>query len=134
MTGRPTAVLVDDEATLIDYLKTKLARLWPELEILGTAVNGRQALALVKEVQPEIVFLDIHMPGMTGLQVAEALPTDTKIVFVTAFDQYAVDAFEHAAIDYILKPVHDDRLQLTITKLQETKAAPRDEFLAVLRE
>lgn len=129
-----TAIIVDDEETLINYLADKLKRLWPELEIAGHAVNGRQAIALASETQPDIAFLDIHMPGLSGLQVAEALPKETKIVFVTAFDQFAVEAFERAAVDYLLKPVSDARLQQTIQRLQEPGGQARDELMSLLRE
>ena len=115
--SHPTAIIVDDEVTLIHYLSSKLELGWPELEIVGTAVNGRQAIALASETQPDIVFLDIHMPGLNGLQVAEALPKDAKVIFVTAYDQYAVDAFERAAVDYLLKPVSEERLRKTAKKV-----------------
>ena len=128
-----TAIIVDDEANLIDYLAGKLALLWPELEILGTALNGRAALSLAEETQPDIAFLDIHMPGLNGLQVAEALPADTKIVFVTAFDEFAVDAFQRAAVDYLLKPVTDARLRQTISRLQEPVADDPAVMLNLLR-
>lgn len=133
MTGQ-SAIIVDDEAALISYLRAKLAAIWPELEIVGTAINGRQAIALCKEVQPDIAFLDIHMPGLNGLQVAEALPDETKIVFVTAYDQYALQAFDQSAIDYILKPVQDERLAVTVQKLKTEQDSKKDEILAVLRE
>ena len=129
-----TAIIVDDEANLIDYLAGKLAVLWPELEILGTALNGRAAITLAEETQPDIAFLDIHMPGLNGLQVAEALPADTKIVFVTAFDEFAVDAFQRAAVDYLLKPVTDTRLAQTISRLQEPVANDRDVLLDLLKD
>ena len=128
------AIIVDDEATLITYLADKLGRLWPDLEIGGTALNGRQALALAAEVQPDIAFLDIQMPGLSGLQVAQALPEHTKIVFVTAFDEFALQAFERAAVDYLLKPVQDARLQTTIARLQEDAQGNRDELVALLRD
>jgi len=130
----PSAIIVDDEQTLIDYLADKLSRLWPELDIVGTAVNGRQALALAAETQPDIAFLDIQMPGLSGLQVATELPQDTQIVFVTAFDEFAVAAFERAAVDYLLKPVSDERLQQTIARLQQSRQDNRDELVALLRD
>ena len=111
-----SAIIVDDEPNAASFLQNKLSQLWPELEIAGTAVNGRQALQLAAQEQPDIAFLDIHMPGLSGLEVASALPQDTRIVFVTAFDEFAVEAFQTAAIDYLLKPVSDDRLQQTIQR------------------
>ncbi len=127
-----TAILVDDEENLLTSLGDKLTALWPELEILGTAQNGRQAIALARETQPDIAFLDIHMPGLSGLEVAEALPRDTRIVFVTAYDQFAVAAFERAAVDYVLKPVSEDRLTQTIARLKRMDDANRDKLLELL--
>ena len=126
-----TALLIDDEPNLSDYLARRLAELWPELEILGTAVNGRQALAMGEELAPDIVFLDIQMPGLNGLQVAEALDPEIRIVFVTAYDRYAIQAFEAAAVDYLLKPVDDARLSLTIKRL---KTASSDAEKAALSD
>jgi DNA-binding LytR/AlgR family response regulator len=121
-----TAILVDDEPNLCVYLQEKLAEVWPDLEIEGIAHNGRQALALAAQYHPDLVFLDIHMPGLSGLQVAEQLPDDVRVVFVTAFDHYAVDAFERAALDYLLKPVTSERLQKTMVRLQEQRDADVD--------
>lgn len=118
-----TAVLVDDEPNLTRYLTHKLSQAWPELEIVGTAVNGRQALALCEELAPDIVFLDIQMPGLNGLQVAEALDPEIRVVFVTAYDDYAVEAFETAAVDYLMKPVEDGRLARTVARLKESHQA-----------
>ncbi|MEH6558138.1 MAG: LytTR family DNA-binding domain-containing protein [Oceanicoccus sp.] len=115
-----TAIVVDDESTLVDYLVNKLGELWPELVIVGTANNGRNAIALAEEFDPDIAFLDIHMPGLSGLQVAEALPENTRVVFVTAFDDFAVEAFQRAAVDYLLKPVTNSRLGLTIERLKDS--------------
>lgn len=126
----PTALLVDDEPNLRRHLADKLARLWPELTIAGNAGNGRDAIALAAEVEPDIVFLDIRMPGQSGLEVAAALPSGTRIVFVTAYDDYAVEAFEAAAVDYLLKPVSDDRLAATVDRLRA--AAPGEERVSRL--
>jgi DNA-binding LytR/AlgR family response regulator len=106
----PTAIIADDEQHLSEYLKTRLNALWPELNILALAANGPEALRLIDDHVPDIVFLDIRMPGLTGLEVAGRIDAKTRIVFVTAFDQYAVDAFDKQAVDYLLKPVADDRL------------------------
>ena len=129
-----SAIIVDDEPNLANHLQTKLRELWPELDLLGPAHNGRSALALAAETQPDIAFLDIHMPGLTGLQVAEALPASTRVVFVTAFDEYAVDAFQRAAVDYLMKPVSDARLKQTIERLQENTVQVRSELLQLLQE
>lgn len=129
-----TAIIVDDEPHLVDYLTTKLSELWPDLEIVGTALNGRQAVSLAEETNPDIAFLDIHMPGLSGLQVAQALSADIKIVFVTAFDEYAVDAFQRAAIDYLLKPVSDTRLMQTIERLRASASSDRNDLLHLIRD
>lgn len=124
-----TAILVDDEENPLRYLQRRLKQLWPELNIVATALNGRTALQLSKELQPDIVFLDIQMPGLSGLQVAEMLDPEIRVVFVTAYDEFAVKAFETAAVDYLLKPVDDARLNLTISRLKESTTAPDDAVL-----
>ena len=96
-----TALIADDEPHLRDYLQTRLARLWPQLRIVATAGNGVEALQQIRQWQPDIVFLDIKMPGLTGLQVAQQAE-NCHCVFVTAYDQYALRAFEQAAVDYLL--------------------------------
>lgn len=129
-----TAIIVDDEANLIDYMENKLAKLWPELTILGSAQNGRSAISLAQEAQPDIAFLDIHMPGLSGLQVAEALPANTRVVFVTAYDEFAVDAFQRAAVDYLLKPVSDSRLAQTIERLKLQSGQDRTVLIDLLKD
>ncbi len=130
-----SAQLVDDEPNLSAYLARELKRCWPELEILGIAENGRQALAMAQELAPDIVFLDIQMPGLSGLKVAEALDPETRIVFVTAFEDYAVQAFETAAVDYLLKPVDNARLAVTVARLKEAGSRPdADALAAALRQ
>ena len=119
MTTNPTAIIADDEQHLAHYLKDRLAALWPELTIVGIARNGLEAMRLVDDESPAIVFLDIRMPGLTGLEVASRLDAKTHVVFVTAYDQYAVEAFDRQAADYLLKPVTDDRLMRTIARLKE---------------
>jgi len=114
----PHCIIADDEPNLADYLKARLTALWPQLIIDGIARNGPEAQVLLDEYQPQIAFLDIKMPGLTGLEVAAQLSHPTHIVFVTAYDQYAVAAFEHAAVDYLLKPVTDERLGQCIERLQ----------------
>jgi DNA-binding LytR/AlgR family response regulator len=120
--GAVRAVIADDEPNLSRYLRERLAVLWPELEIAGIAANGPEAKALIASLEPHIAFLDIRMPGLSGLDVARDL-AGVHIVFVTAFDQYAVEAFERAAVDYLLKPVSDERLAATIGRLKERLAA-----------
>lgn len=117
----PTALIADDEAVLVDFLKAELAQLWPELAIVGTASNGVDALRLIDELAPAIAFLDIRMPGLSGLQVAARLQgtqAAPHVVFVTAYDQYALDAFEREAVDYLLKPPTRERLARTVDKLK----------------
>ena len=116
---KTTAIIADDEPRLAHYLQDRLAALWPELLVVGIAENGVEAKALLDAEQPDIAFLDIRMPGITGLDVAKSADRALHVVFVTAFDQYAVDAFERAAVDYLLKPVEDKRLAQTIDRLRE---------------
>ena len=113
------AIIADDEKELRTYLKNMLAETWPELEICGEAVNGREALEMVDAFAPQIAFLDIKMPGLSGLDVAKNIAGHCRIVFITAFDQYAVDAFEHEAVDYLVKPVTKKRLVQTVHRLKK---------------
>lgn len=126
------AIIADDEPHLAQYLADKLAKLWPELEIVAMADSGPAAAAAIGEHSPDIAFLDIRMPGATGLQVAEKLGGKIKVVFVTAYDQYALDAFERDAVDYLLKPVTDERLTRTIEKLKA--GAPVQDLAPLLRQ
>lgn len=133
----PRALIADDEAHLAAHLRDRLRALWPELELLPAAANGLEALRAIEEDAPQVAFLDIRMPGLTGLELAARLDGSTHVVFVTAYDRYAVEAFEHEAVDYILKPVTDDRLASCIArlkrKLAEAQGAPAlDELLARL--
>jgi DNA-binding LytR/AlgR family response regulator len=116
--GRTTAIIADDEPRLAEYLKGRLAVLWPELVIAGVASNGPDAQALLNSEAPDIAFLDIRMPGLSGLDVARAADAQVQVVFVTAYDQYALAAFERAAVDYLLKPVSDERLAETVARLK----------------
>jgi DNA-binding LytR/AlgR family response regulator len=120
--AKPTAIIADDEPRLADYLRERLALAWPELVIAGIAVNGLEARALIEREAPAIAFLDIRMPGLTGLEVAKAADRDLHVVFVTAYDQYAVDAFEREACDYLLKPVGDERLAACCERLKRRLA------------
>ncbi|MBJ7310450.1 response regulator transcription factor [Rugamonas sp. CCM 8940] len=127
MINHPRAIIADDEPHLLDYLASQLAGVWPELKIVAKAANGLDALRLIDEEAPDVVFLDISMPGLSGLDVAARLAAGARpphIVFVTAHDQYAVDAFEHAAVDYLLKPVNLERLGKTVAKLKATLREP----------
>jgi DNA-binding LytR/AlgR family response regulator len=129
-----TAILADDEPLLREHLREKLALLWPDLNIVGEASNGNDAVEIIANLSPDIAFLDIKMPGQTGIEVAQGIETNTRVVFVTAYDQYAVDAFENDAIDYVLKPVADARLAQTVTRLQKSLAeqAPNPDISQIL--
>jgi DNA-binding LytR/AlgR family response regulator len=125
------AIIADDEAHLAQYLRDKLARLWPELQIVAVVDSGPAAVAAIAAHAPDIAFLDIRMPGATGLQVAESAGR-SRVVFVTAYDQYALDAFERDAVDYLLKPVTDARLGRTIDKLKRGAGTPATELAPLL--
>ena len=113
------ALIVDDEAPMRDQLRARLRDVWPDLQIVGDASNGLEAVTMAEQHRPDIVFLDIRMPGQNGIEAARQLHNRCHIVFVTAYDQYAVDAFEHGAMDYLLKPVVAERLQLTCERLKK---------------
>jgi len=121
--ANPEAIIADDEEQLRIHLKSKLVELWPELRICGEAENGLEALEMIETCRPAIAFLDIKMPGLTGIEVAQKISADCRVVFITAFDQYAIEAFENEAIDYLLKPVTDKRLQKTIERLKKQISA-----------
>ena len=123
-----TALIVDDEAPMRDQLRARLHEVWPELAILGEAANGIEALAQAAHHHPDIVFLDIRMPGQSGIEAARSLYNSCHIVFVTAYDQYAIDAFEQGAMDYLLKPVVAERLKLTRERLQARLGSQPDDI------
>jgi DNA-binding LytR/AlgR family response regulator len=114
-----TAIIADDEAPLRQFLSKILSEVWPELIILGEAQNGREAMDLIEHRHPDIAFLDIRMPGLTGMEVADRISSDCRVVFVTAYEAYAVEAFEKEAADYLLKPVSRERLERTVMRLKE---------------
>ena len=119
-----TALIADDEPHLARALQAQLATLWPALDVVAVARHGAEAAERIAALEPELAFLDIQMPGLTGLQVAQGIECLTRVVFVTAFDEYAVQAFEQEAIDYVLKPVKAERLQRTIERIQRALAQP----------
>ena len=102
-----------------EQLRTRLLDVWPELEIVAEAKNGEEAVAAVREHAPDLAFLDIRMPGMTGIEAARAIGDACHIVFITAYNEYAVDAFEHGAVDYVLKPAERERLEVTVARLKK---------------
>jgi DNA-binding LytR/AlgR family response regulator len=132
-TARPSALIADDEPLLRSTLKRLLAAAWPELDIVAEARNGREALALFEAAKPDVCFLDIHMPGITGIEAARSIGRRAHVVFVTAYDQYAVQAFEQGALDYLVKPIEPERLSGTVARLRErlraSTAAPDIEAL-----
>lgn len=115
---KATAIIADDEEPMRDMLRKRLNEAWPELEIVAEAANGIEAIALAGQHQPDIVFLDIRMPGLSGIEAARMLFNRCHIVFITAYDQYAIEAFEQGALDYLLKPVNLDRLKTACGRLQ----------------
>ncbi|QYF93423.1 LytTR family DNA-binding domain-containing protein [Massilia sp. PAMC28688] len=119
-------VIAEDETLLRDALVQLLGEVWPELQIVAACDDGGSALEAIAEHQPEVTFLDIRMPGLTGLEVAAALPQAsprTQAVFVTAYDQYALDAFDRGAVDYLLKPVARERLAATVQRVRSRMAS-----------
>ena len=142
--GPTRALIADDERLMREQLRARLAEVWPELEIVAEAKNGLEALELTETHRPDLVFLDIRMPGMTGVEAARAiaqLPVDDEseggwrgceVVFITAYDQYAIEAFEQGVVDYVLKPAERERLQVTVGRLKKRLArresdAPADD-------
>lgn len=119
MNARPTALIADDEPLLRDALERMLAQAWPELHVVAQARNGREAIDKFESLLPAICFLDVHMPGITGIEVAQHIGRRAHLVFVTAFDQYAVQAFSQGVLDYLVKPVEPRRLADTVARLQE---------------
>jgi len=114
-----TALIAEDEATLADELAEMLATLWPQLRVCAVAVNGSEALHLFETQRPDVLLLDIEMPGMSGLEVARRASRRSHVVFVTAYDKYAVAAFEQGAVDYVMKPIDPARLADTVERLRE---------------
>ena len=119
MNLHPTALIAEDEPLLRDALRRQLANVWPELEIVAEARNGREAVRLFDERHPDICFLDVHMPGLSGMDAASHIGRRAHLVFVTAYDHYAVEAFAQGALDYLLKPVEPARLADTVGRLKE---------------
>ena len=119
MRPRPTALIADDEPLLREALARQLAQAWPELEVVAQARNGRDAIKQFEARRPDICFLDVHMPGLSGVEAAHQIGRRAHLVFVTAYDQYAVQAFAQGALDYLVKPVELVRLAETVTRLKD---------------
>ena len=128
----PTAIIAEDEPILRQQLQGKLAKLWPELEVIAAVEDGAAALEALEDRAPDFMFLDIQMPEMTGVEVARHVGDRSHVVFVTAYDQYAIQAFETGAVDYILKPATDERLAVAIERLKARLASPPADLQAVL--
>lgn len=116
---RPSALIADDEPLLRKSLTRLLAQAWPELNVVAQARNGREAVELFEALQPDVCFLDVHMPGLSGVEAARFIGRRAHLIFVTAYDQYAVQAFQQGALDYLVKPVEPERLADTVARLQD---------------
>src|ERR671919_896406 len=125
MTIHATALIADDEPLLREALRRQLASVWPELEVVAEARNGREAVRLFDERHPDICFLDVHMPGLSGVDAANHIGRGAHLVFVTAYDHYAVQAFAQGALDYVMKPVEPARLAETVSRLRERLKSSR---------
>ena len=119
MRARPTGLIADDEPLLREALARQLARAWPELEVVAQARNGREAIRQFEAARPDICFLDVHMPGLSGIEAAHRIGRRAHLVFVTAYDQYAVQAFAQGALDYLVKPVEPSRVDDTVARLKD---------------
>ncbi|HSN20149.1 MAG TPA: LytTR family DNA-binding domain-containing protein [Usitatibacter sp.] len=129
---RVRAVIADDEPLLRAQLRSRLSRLWPELAVVHEMADGRDVDGVIAAHAPSLFFLDIHMPGVNGLDAARAIGARAHVVFVTAFDEYAVQAFERGAVDYVLKPFDEERLALTVSRLKERLGARPPAFEALV--
>ena len=128
----PTAIIADDERLMREQLRARLTEVWPELQVLAEAKNGEEAVAAVHDHRPDLAFLDIRMPGMTGIEAARHIGDACHVVFITAYNEYAVDAFEHGAIDYVLKPAEPERLAITVARLKQRLGSKPSDLGALL--
>lgn len=113
-----SCIIADDEPNLARYLKDQLVSAWPELKVVAVVNNGLEAEHAIAQFAPDVAFLDIQMPGMTGIEVAQGIEVTTRVVFVTAYDEYAVRAFDQGAVDYVLKPITTERIVKTVSRLK----------------
>ncbi|MFN7755975.1 MAG: LytR/AlgR family response regulator transcription factor [Betaproteobacteria bacterium] len=136
MRSAPTALIADDEPLLRAELAQLLAQVWPQLQVVAQARNGREAVEQFEQLRPDVCFLDVQMPGLSGVDAAQAIGRRAHLVFVTAFDQYALKAFETGALDYLVKPVEPARLADAVARVQERlrSAQPAAASEALLRE
>ncbi|MCE2971764.1 MAG: LytTR family DNA-binding domain-containing protein [Burkholderiales bacterium] len=130
----PRAVIADDERLMREQLRARLAEVWPELQIVAEAKNGQEAVDLVREHRPDLVFLDIRMPGMTGVEAAREIGDACHIVFITAYSEYAVEAFEQGAVDYVLKPAEPERLAQTVARVKKRLGAQPADLSSLLAQ
>ena len=130
----PTALVAEDEPRLRASLVELLRQIWPDLAIVAQVEDGPQALAALAQHHPDVLFLDIRMPGLSGIEVARAAAGQSHVVFITAFDEYAVEAFERGAVDYLLKPVDASRLIETVRRLRERMAGPPADLRELLEK
>jgi DNA-binding LytR/AlgR family response regulator len=128
------AVIADDERLMREQLRARLAEVWPELEIVAEAKNGREAVEAVATHRPDLAFLDIRMPGMTGVEAAREIGDACHVVFITAYSEYAVEAFEQGAVDYVLKPADSERLAVTVARLKKRLGAKPADLSALLEK
>jgi DNA-binding LytR/AlgR family response regulator len=128
------AIIADDERLMREQLRARLAEVWPELEIIGEAKNGQEAVELVQQLGPQLAFLDIRMPGLSGVEAARAIGNTCHIVFVTAYGEFAIEAFEQGAVDYVLKPAEAARLEVTVRRLKARLQTPPRDLGALLDE
>jgi len=129
-----TALIAEDEPLMRERLREKLAELWPECTVVGEAADGDEALALFDAHAPDVAFLDVRMPGRSGLDIAALIGGDCHVVFITAYDQYAINAFATGAADYLLKPVETERLAQTVERVKKKLAAPPADLSALVAE
>ncbi len=130
----PTAIIADDERLMREQLRARLTEVWPDLQVLAEAKNGEEAVAAVQDHRPDLAFLDIRMPGMTGIEAARHIGDACHVVFITAYNEYAVDAFEHGAIDYVLKPAEAERLAITVARLKQRLGSKPSDLGALLTQ
>jgi DNA-binding LytR/AlgR family response regulator len=129
-----SAVLADDERLMREQLRVRLAEVWPDLEIVAEAKNGQEAIDAVHTHRPDLVFLDIRMPEKNGLEAAREIGEACHVVFITAYNEYAVEAFESGAVDYVLKPAERERLELTVARLKKRLGTKPSDLSALLEK
>lgn len=129
-----TAVIADDERLMREQLRARLAEVWPDLQIVAEAKSGQEAVETVRSFRPDLVFLDIRMPGKSGLEAAREIGEACHVVFITAYNEYAVEAFESGAVDYVLKPAERDRLEVTVGRLKKRLGSKPSDLSALLEK